>query len=256
MIKKAVLFFFVLIIPLHVYGAVEAPEFNIWITPPDAKPGEAIEIHAFVYNNTTKNVTATISFKVSAKEIGKSTISIPAETAKAAKISWEFPQEKTEVLVEVTNAVDTRKKNVPELVGVVGTVTIEENNTKGSLALPSQQAIKKWFGSIFATIEPFRIKQSDHYTELRNNTRDKLGLGSKNGMLPDLSEPETPAVPGDDEESLRAGSVTTARQLNIGNYLTYLYASALAALFTNIAVFYITLILVILLVLRFIFSRF
>jgi hypothetical protein len=212
----ALSFFMVIFFATQTFAVATLPNSSVWFTPADAAIGSAISLNALVYNNQTQNINFTVDFSVGATLIGTVTEVIPAQTAKTLSYAWVMPKVATVVTAKVIAAANTKKQSVPLLIGILGKVTV------GGVA-PIISALAK--------LEAYRVQQSAKYVALRDSTKSQLNITMTNGM---------PTIPS--EKSLGNPSV----------YLTLIYSTALATLFSNVAVFYIACILLLLLVLRFI----
>jgi hypothetical protein len=223
-------FFMAVFFATHTFAAATLPNSSVWFTPADAPIGSAIALNALVYNNQTQNINFTVDFTVGATLIGTVTEVIPAQTAKTLSYAWVMPKVATVVTAKVIAAANTKKQSVPALVGTLGTVTVGGVTPIISTVLPGG-SLTTWFAPALANLETYRVQQSVKYVALRDSTKSQLNITMTNGM---------PTIPS--EKSLGNPSL----------YLTLIYSTALATLFSNVAVFYIACILLILLVLRFI----
>jgi hypothetical protein len=214
----ALSFFMVIFFATQTFAVATLPNSSVWFTPADAAIGSAISLNALVYNNQTQNINFTVDFSVGATLIGTVTEVIPAQTAKTLSYAWVMPKVATVVTAKVIAAANTKKQSVPLLIGILGKVTVG-----GVAPIISTAALAK--------LEAYRVQQSAKYVALRDSTKSQLNITMTNGM---------PTIPS--EKSLGNPSV----------YLTLIYSTALATLFSNVAVFYIACILLLLLVLRFI----
>jgi hypothetical protein len=189
-------------------------------------------LNALVYNNQTQNINFTVDFSVGATLIGTVTEVIPAQTAKTLSYAWVMPKVATVVTAKVIAAANTKKQSVPLLIGILGKVTVGGvAPIISTAAFPGSSTLTTWFAPALAKLEAYRVQQSAKYVALRDSTKSQLNITMTNGM---------PTIPS--EKSLGNPSV----------YLTLIYSTALATLFSNVAVFYIACILLLLLVLRFI----
>ncbi len=101
-----------------------------------------------------------------------------------------------------------------------------------AISLPSTSQLTGWFNPLLAKIEAFRIKEAASYAALRDQTKVALGI----------TDIKKPTVASDGLPPLQFDSPM--------QYLTLIYATACAAFFGNSLVFYISIILVVLLLLR------
>jgi hypothetical protein len=240
---------------VRAYATAEVPSAAVWVTPSDAKAGDAIMLNAFVYNNTTDEASATVVFTqgipAEAKGIATATITVPANTAKIATVSWTMPEKSALVTATVTKAVTKAKKDIPSLAGVLGTVTIGGT----TMALPDFGNVKGRIGVWLAAIEVFRLKQAEHYAQVLKESKQTVnGVAKKdivNLLTPDDSNAPTPTTEG----QLSAGSVKETES-HAGAYASMVFATAANSFFAHKALFYISLIIVGLFIVRFIVGRF
>ena len=237
--------------PLHANAAPELPAQSVWVAPATAEVGAEIELSAFVYNNTEKDASVTVSFAASEKAIDTVTVSVPKQSAKVASVSWSMPAEAVKVTATVTKAVDANKKDISSLRGTLGTVNVGGTalvEAAGS-TFPGVETLKGWWRILLQQIENFRAKQALHFAALRDEAKKETGITVRQGigemLAPDVpAAPETPAEP------------TPAKEFEFMPYVKLIYATFLAALFSNIAIFYISLVLAVLLAIRFIIRLF
>jgi hypothetical protein len=226
-----------------------APAASVWMTPANAKKGDDVVLNAFIYNSTNKTITTSVLFSTPESEIATINLTLSAQSAKTATSDWTVPETQTVVTASVIKAVDANQKNIPELLGPVGTVTAGTPSTFsiGSLGIGA----KTWAGTVLAIIEPWRIKQADHFIALRDKTKRELGVDVASDVMSKFTlqnkNPEVPALPGEE----RPTQTATERAFPIGKYATLLYASALASIFASATLFYISVVLLAILVLRF-----
>jgi hypothetical protein len=231
-----------------------APAVSVWMTPAKAKKGDAVVLNAYIYNSTAKTITASVLFSTPEDDIATINLTLPAQSAKTATSDWIVPETQTVVTASVIKAVDANQKNIPELLGPIGTVT---TGTASTFSIESLGiGAKTWVGTVFSTIEPWRIKQADYFIALRDTTKKELGVDESSDVLSQLTlqnkNPEVPALPGEE----RPAQTATQRAFPIGKYGTLIYASALASIFASVALFYITVALLLILILRFFFRLF
>lgn len=128
-----------------------------------------------------------------------------------------------------------------------------EAEVKRDFFTDTERTLRKALGGIFSRIEPFRIKQAVYFVNLRNEMREKVGINKEydvEDIVPDYSEPA-----GTPEPQTSFSELQAVKTVHFGAYFTLIYATAFAALFSNVAVFYVALLLIILIVLRYIFGR-
>jgi hypothetical protein len=237
--------------PLIVYAV---PTQSVWMTPETAVAGDKIEISAFVYNKTQKNVLVTVGFFDATKEIAQATSPIAPQTALAIPVQWVVPSEGTVITAKVTKAVDSSKKEVSELLGVVGSVTVGviPQTTTAQLS----ERLKYFLGTVFAVVEPWRKEQAQRFAQLRDAKKVLLGISSPKEAFDVLNPipPEAPAVPGTDMKGEPGLEDIAPRYqgVPIKDYAVYLYATAFATIFASVALFYILAVLLALFVVRFV----
>lgn len=251
----ASLAFLLILLPIPALAVPAAPEKTVWIEPASADEGEAIELSAFVYNRTAKTATVTVLFAAGETEIATTIITVAPQTGKVALAPWQQPKETTVVTASVVKALDAAKKNIPELLGIIGTATIGAENSP-LISDELQGDIKEWVTSIVAKFEPWRKKQAQYFVALRDRKKDELGINSVKDITDrfEQKDAEAPATPG--EEPTLADLTTSDSDIPLASYAVLIYATSLAAMFSSFALFYITVVLLAILVLRFFFSLF
>ena len=241
----AALFFF--LVPLTVFGQASAPKEAVWVTPADAKVGDAIELNTLVYNSQKQEITFTVEFKAGETLITKTDVVIPAQSAKTAIGKWIMPKEPTQVSATVTKALTKLKKDVPTLHGPLGTVTVGQ----AVRSIPGKEAATAWIGRQLAILEVYRLKQAERYAALRDELKAELGVTKPSEVIKDLL-PEAPTT----AEGQEVAQNNPDPLENAFKYALLIFRTSIAALFENKAVFYVSLGILVLLVIRFIFSRF
>jgi hypothetical protein len=252
---KAILTTLLVLVPITVFAAPTPPPQTVRAEPANAKKGEKVSLEAFVYNSYGKTVTVEVMFSTPDEEIETISLTLPTQSGKTATTEWTGPEAQTVVTASIVRAVDSSQKTVPELLGVIGTVTVGAKPSTFSIGNLGISA-KSWVGTIFQTIDPWRIKQALKYEILRDQKRKELGISTMQDLTDQLTPkaPEAPALPGDDAQ--RLGDLSNKAVFPIGTYATLFYASALAGLFGSIALFYICLVVLLLMLLRFFFRLF
>ncbi len=245
----------ILCIASSVHAVATPPSQTVWVTPSDAKTGEEIMLNAFVYNDTSTEASVTVEFTQGSAEqvkgVATATITVPASTAKIATATWKMPDRSMTVTAEVTKASTKAKKDIPTLLGVVGTVTVGGTPV---LAAPDLGGIKKWFGGLLTHIETYRLKQAEHYAVVLKKSKSVVNGDAPKDivklLLPDDPNTATPTTAGQ-----TTGSVKEAES-HTGDYANMVFATAAESFFAHKAFFYISIVIVALFVLRFIFGRF
>ncbi len=233
--KLIALSFFIALLASSVsFAAAEVPAAAVWFEPATAAVDAPITLHALVYNNQAVDATVVVSFSTPAGKIGEVSDTIAKQTAKTVSIAWKMPAKGTVVTAAVTKATDKNKKALAPLVGTIGTVTVATAPTPliGGKTIPGLKQVKAWFGPLLDSIEKFREGETVKFEHLRDTKRVALGIGVEN------------PAPDKDAASNALG--------NPGDYFLYLYGTAMASVFSSVALFYIASVLIILFLLRFI----
>lgn len=236
--KLLIIFLAFFVIHSTSFAAATVPNTSVWVTPADAKVGTTITLNALVYNDQNQDVTVTVLFKTPTVSIGTVSQSIAAGSAKTVTEAWTMPDVSTTVTATVTAAVTKQKQSVSSLIGVVGTVSVGASTT--SLAIPGSSAVSAWFRSVFSSVESFRTKEASYYAALRDETKKALGITPSQHGAATVGEYGLPVIKAD----------------NPVQYFTLIYATALAAFFGSQVIFYVSVVLIILLILRFIVNMF
>jgi hypothetical protein len=243
-----------------VFAAAQLPSTSVWFDPATAVVDAPITLNALVYNNQAATATVTVVFTTDKQtKIGSVTEQVPAQSAKTFSTAWKMPAKSTLVTATVTTAVTASKKSLPALVGPVGSITVGTVTPLiTGVAVPSfpgSTQIAAWFAPLFNAVEKFRLQQATYFTRLQESSRNKIGLNP--AALPQIFQ--QPDGTTDSTPSSTSGQAANANTVNMFgsplDYVTYAYATAFTALFANQMVFYIVLILIILLLLRFIANR-
>lgn len=241
-----------LLLPLIVFAAPTIPTQTVWMTPEGASSGTAIVLSAFVYNTTQKSVTVTVGFFNKSTEVAQATSTISPQTALTLSAPWTVPEVGSVITAKVTKAVDNNKKEVPEIIGTVGTVTVGVLPQTTTTQLTER--LRSIMSTIFAFVEPWRRSQAQYFETLRDTKKAILGIDSTKDAIDALNPitPEAPAVPGTDTKTEKGLEDIAPRYqgIPVGDYIVFLYATALATIFGSIALFYIVAILLALFVVR------
>lgn len=209
------------------YAAAELPASAAWFAPTTAAAGSPITLNALVYNNQKTDATVTVVFSAPGVTIATVTQTIAAQSAMTVSAGWIMPKASAIVTATVTAALDKNKKSLPPLLGVLSTVTVGSMPAPliQGISFPGSAQLTAWFTPFFNKIETFRKNEAATLTALRDATKAKV-TSSLSGAF---SHPI--------------------------DYATLLYSSVGAALFANMAVFYIAAIMIVLLLLRFVVNR-
>jgi hypothetical protein len=240
--KKILSLFFLLIVFISAtssaLAAATVPNTSVWFTPSTAAAGEAISLNALVYNSQSFDATVNVAFATADQNVGTVSELIPAQTAKTVTLAWKMPAQDTSITATVSSATDKNKKAVPALVGTIGTIIVGPNVATPavpSVSFPDSSQISAWFAPILASIDAYRAKEATHFISLRDQSKAVVGTTISSAPAVAMKDGLSSKVLGNPME-----------------YLTYGLYYALATLFANSAIFYIALVLVILLVLRFV----
>lgn len=231
-----------------VHAAPTQPGASVWIVPANAKKGDTVELDALVYNSAAKTVTVSVLFATPTEDIATVNLTLPEGTAKTATSPWTVPNGQVTVTASVIKAVDANQKNVPELLGTIGTVTVGTQKSSVINVASFGVGAETWFGSLIGIIEPWRTAQATRYVALRDATKHELNVNNASDIAGQFNAPDAPGVPGGTQPN--DAKTPSQRAFPIASYWTLLYASALAAIFASAALFYITIGLIILLLLR------
>ncbi len=250
--KKAVVSFLIAMLSVTLFSsaafaASALPSNTVWYEPANAAVGVAINLHALVYNNTSSTVTVTVGFNTTKGTLATATGEIAPQAAKTLTAAWKMPAASTIITGAVTKAVVTStKKSVPSLVGTLGSITVAHLGTTTETTgvglfpagFPGSAQLNVWLAPIFNSIERFRTTEAATLTTLRDTSKAQVSKTQHSTVSADSTAPASDAL--------------SSTFSNPSVYFNYLYSSALAPVFSNAAVFYIVLVLLVLLVLRFI----
>lgn len=247
---------FIVLLPYAVYAqSVTPPAETLWVTPPDAQAGDTVSIHAFLYNSQTQAITFTVAFaariasdeKAPEKEITTQTVTIGAQSAQTLTIDWTMPEKEMKVTVAVTKALTKLKKDETALHGTFGTVTIGASHGLAvpNIAIPNTEGIKVWLAEKFKGVEAYRLKHAKQFAELRAQSRANLGIDT----IRNIEDP----VDISGVQYYNGERVSTNKGVD---YFNLLYSSSMGTIFASMPLFYITFVLLLFLILRFILKRF
>jgi hypothetical protein len=226
------------------FAAAELPKSSVWFDPAAAAVGESVTLNALVYNDQTADATVTVVFSDTTGTIGTTSALIAKATAKTLSVSWKMPEKNTVVTAKVTTATDAAKKSVPGLIGVLGTVTVgptvAPTPTVAGISFPGSAQINAWFAPLLSKVEAFRIKQTASFTTLKSTTQARIDHASALASNP---------APDDKNVASEAAG-------NPFDYVTLAYATVALGIFSSQAIFYVAIVLIFLLALRFIVNLF
>ncbi len=146
---------------------------------------------------------------------------------------------------------------IPMTLSAQTTATVTETETAPINNVETQ--LKGILATAFAKIEPWRKKQAEYFSTLRDKKKEELGINSAKDVYDALTPeaPEAPATPGSTQQEEDLGDLSDQyKGADLVGYGVFLYATALATIFSSIALFYISAILLTLFVLRFILRLF
>ncbi len=239
-IVSSVLCLMLFLIPSFINA--QQPPSGVWITPDGALPAEEVTLNALVYNDTKELVIVVVEFKTTTATIAKTDpVSVPAQSAKTVSVKWIIPAESATVSANVISAKNSLKKDVPSLVGLIGTMTV------GKTIVP-KASIKGFFAKVIDKIETFRIRQLEYFTTLKQKHQSVLAPNAIED-IGEMLQPDSPQTPGETEDKSNV-------QTNTKEYITLVYASIGKSYFEHKAFFYVSVVLIFLFILRFIFNRF
>lgn len=242
--KKILFALLVFLFPLNAV-AITTPSEGIWIEPKEAKAGENITLNILVYNDSEKTANVIVSFFETDTLIDDSgVLVIPPKTAKTSTVLWVMPKESKVVTAKIKSALDTTKKPIPNMTGVLATTSI---GGAQNIKLPKLSGIKVFFQKNIDKLEIFRVRQLDNFSEMKAKYQVAVEA-NKSTDVNKMLEP-TPSGGSDVIESEKI-------EVNMLDYVKLVYASIGKGLFEHKSYFYIAVSLLTLLILRFIFSRF
>jgi hypothetical protein len=129
------------------------------------------------------------------------------------------------------------------------------------IASNAAETTKSWFAKLVATLEPWRIKQAAHFAAKRDEVKVRVGIevSQKAGELVEekvrnaINPPDLPLAPDQTNPGAEATQSDEEHPLdNPFDYVTLFYSSTFAAMFGNKPVFYISLVLLALITVRFV----
>lgn len=238
-------------------GRAESVLQSVWYEPFNTAPGDAITLSALLYNKDQKPVTFTVVFDQNGAMIGTPVVVVVGGvSAKTVSIKTTQPQQAQTVTASVTAAINSLKKDVPALHGVIGTVTIGPPATDTTVPLSLNTSSIIAFGlSIKEKVDVFRIAQAKHFATVRDDARQKLGLPSAPSVT-DVLMPKAPSAPGAFTSEEATSGIKIYKADNPLEYPRLVGATALAAFFGQAMLFYIVLVIVFFFVLRFLYRMF
>ncbi len=236
-------------IPASAGAVVTPPAEALWAIPSDAATGTAIELNAFVYNNTKNDISATVVFSSGDADIATTVVAVPKESGKTAVAAWTMPQAPAVVTAAITKASNTKdKKEVPALKGVIGTVAVGTVAPVEVAGFPGVAAIKLWLVTHFAGIETWRMAQADHFAAIRDEAKRDLGITIARTIETRVAR-EIAGVEPDQ-------AVVAESQNNPKDYVILVGATSLASLLGSMWMFYAVAVILSLFIIRFILGRF
>ncbi len=222
---------FLLVLPALVWATNTAPSISLWYTPTDATAADEIQLSALVFNDSAEEVTTSVQFSANQAIIAPAmNVVIAAHTAKVATLSFTMPGQKTIITAIVPTAFFTKSKKSDEaLLGATSSLIVAD--TTLPVKFPAATGL---IGAVVDKLESFRTRELTYFTALKETNT----LGSS-----------TPKVIGTVIEISSSDSKQSPMRMFV-----YAYAAAGKALFAQKALFYIVLVLLLLFILRFLFS--
>lgn len=252
--KYVILLFLMLGNVMLVSAAPGIPSSSVWVEPATAAPGQAIELNAFIYNSEKQNVTYTVSFRVKNEQVTQASATISPKVAKAVIGQWKQPQKTVDVTAVIVKAVGKDGKEITALHGELGTITVgveeeKKESSKASLPdvklpknFPSIGEVKGFINTKLSKLEAYRQRQAEKYAQLKTTARSEAGIGESRELVRENEKGETVV------ERIEKPTFVAYGQIMV--------ASALASFFGSYFIFYISVILLTFMVIRFIFRRF
>jgi hypothetical protein len=245
--KIAAIILLLLCIPSYTFAATE--QKDVWF---DVAPGQSgststmmvggdILIYARINNLTKETITYSVSFSVDGAVIGTRVAPVPGYAQMAVSIPWILPEKSTEVTAIITKAVDKDKKELENLVGTIGTVTL---TNAAVIVAPDISSVRGFTGTVVTKVEAFRLKELQYFSALLIKSRGVLATTTLKDVSTMLQPDPAPAV-----------VVPEKKSNQIGGYAQLIYATGGKALFSHKATFYVVVVLLVLFILRFIVSR-
>jgi hypothetical protein len=241
-------YFFSLLLVVVLATSAYAADAKVWFTPmPGKEPvslttGDPILIYAKLDNVLKDPVTYVLAFTVGEKTIGSKVVTLAGYTAQDTSVEWKMPETSTDVLVTVAKATDKNKKELKALAGPIGTVTVGVPVATTQLDLGP---VKGWVGDLVSALEAWRVKQSEYFTALKDEAKEVLSRTTIKDVG-DLLQPETPTQSATDANP----QVEQKDNGTTLGYLKLIYATAGKAFFGHKGVYFVTIILAALLLIR------
>lgn len=238
----SVLLVLMIAVPAH------AAESKVWFTPMPGKEsvtlatGDPILIYAKLNNVLKDPVTYVLAFTAGEKAIGTKVVTLAGYTGQETSVEWKMPETSTEVQVVIAKATDKNKKELKALIGPVGSVTVGVPPATTGVNLGP---VKGWVGDVVATLETFRTTNLAYFTKLKDEAKEVLSRTTIKDVG-DLLQPETPTQSATDPNP----QVEQKDNGTTLGYLKLMYATAGKAFFAHKGVYFVTIILVGLLIIR------
>lgn len=225
---------------------------NVWYEPFNTAPGDSITLSALLYNKDPKPVTFTVVFKTPEKAIGEPVVVVvEGVSAKTVSVKTVQPQTIEKVSAEITAAINSTKKDVAALHGIIGSTTIGVVSEKEKQSFSfDTSSLKGIANSFHGGIEVFRKQQAVYFAQMRDSARQALAitpnatndLFSSNGIPP--------------EKDLTTKDIAVYKTDNPFEYVRLIGGTALASFFGSATLFYIALVLLGFFLLRFLYRMF
>lgn len=231
------------IIVLCVVSTVSAAAKSVWYTGlPSEKPstlsaGDSILIYAKIENVLPDPITYVLAFSAQEKTIANKTLTLPGYSRQDISIPWTIPAEPVDVTAAIVKATDAQKKEMKALVGPIGTVTVP-------LKPDTLSEAKIFFASTVAKLEEIRLQQ---YASFSAQKKEANGIIDST-TLRDVHTILQPESPNESQQQTNPTSEKTKK--TIGQYAKLVYSTLGEAFFKNKTIFFVSIILIGLLIVR------
>lgn len=225
---------------------------TVWFTPIPGKEkvslasGDPILVYAKLENTSKDTITYVLSFDAEGKTIGTKVISVQGYSGQDVSVTWTMPADPVLVSVTVAKATDIHKKAVSSLVGPVGSVQV--GGTSAPVSEFDVGTLTGWTGRVLTTLESFRTKELTYFTALQKDAQVVLGRTTIKDVST-LLQPET-------KTTSPTSTTPVVEKKDMGTtwgYAKLVYATLGKALFANKTTYFVVLIFVVLLGIRFVF---
>lgn len=230
----------------------------VWVTPKNAALDAPITINATVKNPSTQRITAAVVFTAGKTLLGKTTVVVAKKSSGVATLRWNVPTVSTDVQAEVVSAVTADDKFIASATGVLGTVTVTPPNDESAISTAVKNFdISKIPGISVALqkVEPFRIAQAKKFSASAKEIRTRISDEVSKKVAKKVGDTVSNALSPDGTTKQKGATTTEALDNsnpfdNTAEYGSLIVAMSLAAFFSNMLFFYISIVLVALIVIR------